>query len=163
MEQRHATGRHRRRATLGLTLIEGLVASVILAIVAAGASMALGVGVGAQREAQRQLLAGIAAEQQISTVMSAAYADSPTYAGTEATGQMLTPPRPNASGTPVRDSMGAAFSIFGRTTTVTAETRTFGQYNNISVEGYRIRVVVTTADGRVYADLQRYRAKEVEP
>lgn len=147
----------------GTTLIEGLVASVVLALVAAGASMALGIGVGAQRDAQRQLLAGIAAEQQISTIMSAAYSETSSFAGVEEVGALLTPPRPTSSGSLVRDPMSAAFADFGRTTTVTAETRTFATYNNFSVPGWKIKVTVTDATGRVLADLERFRAQEVEP
>jgi len=146
-----------------MTLIEGLVASVVLALVAAGAAMALGVGIGAQRDAQRQLLAGIAAEQQVSTIMTAPYADSDDYAGSEAVGALLSPPRPTTSGTLVRDPLGSAFSEFARTTTVTATTRTFAQYNNFSVPGWKIRVTVTDAAGRVYADIERFRAEEIQP
>lgn len=143
--------------------MEGLIASVIVAIVAATAAMALGTGVGAQRDAGRQLLAGIAAEQQISSIMSAPYAQTPSWAGTEAVGTMLSPPRPNASGMMVRDPLGSAFAELGRTTTVVAETRTFATYNNFSVPGWRIEVTVHDAAGRVHAHIVRFRAQELEP
>jgi|GEM_PF-615793 len=153
--------RHHR--DLGLTLIESLVATVILAMVAAGAAMALSTGLGAQRDANLQLLAGIAAEQQVSTIMTAPYASSSTFAGIEAVGGMLSPPRVTAALIEVRDPLGPAFSAFGRTTVVTAVTRTFPQYQNFAQPGWRIQVTVTNAQGRVYAALERFRAQELQP
>lgn len=147
----------------GLTLIEGLVATVILSMVASGAAMALSTGLGAQRDANLQLLAGIAAEQQVSMIMTAPYALVPTFAGEEAVGGLLAPPRFNASLTEVRDSMGAAFAGFARTTVTTAETRTFPQYQNFALPGWRVQVTVTNAQGRVYASIDRFRAQELEP
>jgi len=146
-----------------MTLIEGLIASIILSIVAAAAAMALTTGVGAQRDSGRQLLAALAAEQQISTLMTSPYAQTPNFAGTEAVGAMLAPPRLNASLSEVRDPMGPAFAMFGRTTTVTAQTRTFAQYQNFALPGWRIQVTVTDASGRVYASVERFRAQEAQP
>src|SRR5690554_1792599 len=67
--------RRGRRGGRGVTLIEGLVASIIVAMVAAAGATALTTGVAAQRDAGLQLLAALAAEQQISTIMTAPYAD----------------------------------------------------------------------------------------
>ena len=147
----------------GLTLIEGLIATVILALTAAGAAMALQVGLGAQRDARRQLLAGIAAEQQVSTLMSLPFAATPTLAGIEPVGGMLAPPRKNSALADVRDPMGPAFAEFGRTTVVTAQTRTFPQYENFAIAGWRIQVTVTDAQGRVFATAERFRAQELQP
>lgn len=147
----------------GLTLIEGLIASVILSIVAAGAAMALTTGLGAQRESGRQLLAALAAEQQVSTIMTAPFASASSFAGVEAVGGMLAPPRITAGGESVRDSLGPAFAMFGRTTVVTAENRSFAQYENFVIPGWRIQVTVTDAGGRVYASVERFRAQELEP
>lgn len=155
-------GRLRRRC-LGLTLIEALVSTVILSMVASGAAMALSTGLGAQRDANLQLLAGIATEQQCSTIMSAPYANTPNFAGVEAVGAMLAPPRLNGSLVEVRDPMGTAFSALGRTTVVTAMTLTFPQYNNFAQPGWRIQVTVTNAQGRVYASTERFRVQELEP
>lgn len=145
----------------GFTLIEGLVASIILAMTAAGAAMALLSGLGAQRDAAKQLLASLAVEQQISMIMSAPYASVATFAGVEAVGGLLAPPRLNSALAEVRDPMGPAFADFGRTTTVTAETRTFPQYNNFAIPGWKIQVTVTDANGRIYASAIRFRGQEI--
>lgn len=155
------TTRWRKRR--GLTLIEGLVASVILSMSAAAAAMALTAGLGAQRDANLQLLAGLAAEQQVSMIMTASFAATPSFAGTEAVGAMLAPPRLTAGLSEVRDPMGIAFASLGRTTVVTAVTRTFPQYENFALDGWRIQVTVTDANGRVYASIERFRAPELEP
>ena len=115
------------------------------------------------RDAQLQLLAGLAAEQQISSIMEAPYGETPNWAGEEAIGAMLSPPRLNSSGTTIRESLGPAFSQLGRTTTVVAETRTFATYSNFAVPGWRIEVTVRDAANRVYAQIVRFRAQEVEP
>lgn len=153
----------RSRRPYGVTLIEALVSTVILSMVAAGAAMALTTGLGAQRDANLQLLAGLAAEQQVSLLMTAPYASVPNYAGTENPGGMLAPPRFNASLTEIRDPMGPAFAALGRSTTVTALSRAFPQYENFSLPGWRIQITVTDANGRVYASIDRFRAQELEP
>ena len=61
------------RGRRGLSLIEGLVASVVLSLTAAGAGVGLAVGLDAQREASLQMLAGLAAEQQVSTMLVCDY------------------------------------------------------------------------------------------
>lgn len=149
------------RGRRGLSLIEGLVASVVLSLTAAGAGVGLAVGLDAQREASLQMLAGLAAEQQVSTMLVCDYDSVSGYAGSEAVGAMLTPPRKNSSGQDVRDPMGTAYSKLGRTTAAVAETRTFSQYNNFSVPGWKITVTVTDAAGRVYARIERFRPKEI--
>lgn len=162
---RHAARRviGRGGCTFGVTLIEALVSTVILSMVAAGAAMALTTGLGAQRDANLQLLAGLAAEQQVSLMMTAPYASVPNYGGTEVTGGMLAPPRFNASLTEIRDPMGPAFASLGRTTVVTAQTRGFPQYENVLLPGWRIQVTVMDAHGRVYASIDRFRVQELDP
>lgn len=147
----------RRRAARAFTLVEALVATVVVAMVASAAAMSVAVGVAVQEQNRLSVLAMHAAELQMSVAMETAYDSLPGVASTEAVGNLLAPPRPGSS---ARPAMPDAFAQFSRTTTVTAENRTFAQFGNHVMQGYRIVVSVYAADGTLLAQLQRYRAKD---
>ncbi len=147
----------RTRRARAFTLIEALVATVVVAMVASAAAMSVAVGVAVQEQNRLSVLAMHAAELQMSVAMETAYDSLPGVASTEAQGHLLAPPRPGSS---ARPELPAAFAPFSRTTTVTAEDRTFTQFGNHVMQGYRIVISVYGPDGTLLAQLQRYRAKD---
>ena len=147
----------RRCPARAFTLVEALVATVVVAMVASAAAMSVAVGVAVQEQNRLSVLAMHAAELQMGVAMETAYDSMPGVASTEAMGHLLAPPRPGSS---VRPELPAAFAQFSRTTTVTAENRTFAQFGNHVMQGYRVVVSVYGPDGTLLAQLQRYRAKD---
>jgi prepilin-type N-terminal cleavage/methylation domain-containing protein len=141
----------------GFTLLEALIASVIVAMVAATASMSVAVGTAVEQQNRLSVLAMQAAELQMGSVLEQSYDTMYTLAGAEARGAMLGPKRPGAS---TRTALPSAFADLARTTTVTAENRNFTQYNNYTVTGMRIEVTVTGPDGSTLARLVRFRGKD---
>ncbi|MFO1539974.1 MAG: prepilin-type N-terminal cleavage/methylation domain-containing protein [Chloroflexota bacterium] len=141
----------------GFTLLEALIASVIVAMVAATASVSVAVGAAVEQQNRASVVAMQAAELQLGSLMELRYEDMASQAGTEPAGAMLAPLRPGAS---VRVPLPGAFAGLSRTTTVTAENRSFAQYNAHVVEGARIEVTVTGPDGSVLARLVRFRGQD---
>ena len=104
-----------------------------------------------------EVLALQAAELQMSTLLEQPYDTVGSLAGTEAAGSMKAPARPGGA---VRPDLPTSFARLSRTTSVTAENRTFPQLNNHTVEGKRLEVTVTGPDGSTLARLVRFRGKE---
>ena len=145
-------------ATKGFTLIESLVAIVIVAMVASAAAVGLGLSVATQEDARLAQIATQAAQQQISFLMEKPFASMSDYAGTETLGQMLAPLDAGATD---RDKMLIGeWANLGRTTTLTSEPITFAQYNGFVVDGMRIDVQVFGPDGTIYATIRRHRTNE---
>lgn len=149
----------RPRARRAFTLLEALIASVIVAMVAATASMSVAVGAAVEQQNRMSVLAMQAAELQMGTLLEASYDGMQAFAGSEASGSMLGPPRPGSAN---RAALPSSFDGLSRTTTVSAENRSFSQYNNHTVEGKRIEVAVSGPDGTVLARLVRFRGKDPE-
>lgn len=149
----------RPRAARAFTLLEALIASVIVAMVAATASMSVAVGAAVEEQNRLSVLAMQAAELQMSSLLEAPYDTVGSLAGTEAAGSMKAPLRPGAS---QRTDLPATFAQLSRTTAVTTENRTFTQLNNHTVEGKRLEVTVIGPDGSTLAHLVRFRGKEPE-
>ena len=147
------------RASRAFTLLEALIASVIVAMVAATASVSVAGGAAVEQQNRLAVVAMQAAELQMSSLMELGYDEMETLAGQEAAGAMLAPLRPGAS---QRPALPGAFAGLSRVTTVTAENRSFAQYNNHVVEGKRIEVEVSGPDGSVLARLVRFRGKDPE-
>ena len=145
-----------RPARRGFTLVEALIASVILTAVASTAAMSVAVGSAVESQNRLSVLAMQAAELQMGTALELSYDTMYTCAGTEVAGKMLAPPRPGAAR---RDYLPAAFSQLSRTTTVTDENRTFTQYYNYTVTGKHVEVTVYGPDGSALAKLVRFRGK----
>jgi prepilin-type N-terminal cleavage/methylation domain-containing protein len=142
------------RRPRGFTLLEALIASIIVAMVAATASMSAAVGSSIEQQNRLSVLAMQAAELQMSSVLEQSYETMNTLAGTEAVGQLLAPLRPGAA---TREPLPAAFSELSRVTTIVTENRTLTQYNNYTVSGKRIDVTVIGPDGITLARLVRFR------
>ena len=145
-------------ATKGFTLIESLVAIVIVAMVASAAAVGLGLSVATQEDARLAQIATQAAQQQISFLMEKPFASMADYAGTETLGQMLAPL--DAGATDRDKILIGAWANLGRTTTLTSEPITFAQYNGFVVDGIRIDVQVFGPDGTIYATIRRHRTNE---
>jgi type II secretory pathway pseudopilin PulG len=154
VSMRHGSGARPSRA---FTLLEALIASVIVAMVAATASMSVAVGAAVEEQNRLSVLAMQAAELQMSSLLEEPYDTVGTLAGTEYPGALKGPMRPGAA---VRADLPASFSQLTRVTAVTAENRTFTQYNNYTVSGKRLEVTVTGPDGSTLAHLVRFRGKE---
>ena len=151
---------HLPEARRGFTLIEALVAIVVLCMVACAGAMAVAMSTATQQESQLAQLAGMAAQQQVDFLLEQSYEDMAGHAGTEAVGEMAAPP---AAGSLERPRLlDGAWSALGRRTTLTPEPFTFSQYSNLSVEGTRIEVQVFGPDGTVYATIRRHRSKELQ-
>lgn len=139
------------------TLVEALIASVIVAMVALAGSTAVAVGVAVEEENRMSVLAVQAAELQMGAVLEQGYEGMDAMAGTEERGAMLAPA---AAGGSQRPSMGPRYARMSRQTTVTGETRSFASLNNHSVVGKRVEVRVFGPDGTELAHLVRFRGKE---
>lgn len=149
----------RPRGRRAFTLLEALIASVIVAMVAATASMSVAVGAAVEEQNRLSVLAMQAAELQMGTLLEASYEGMDALAGSESAGAMLGPMRPGAT---ARAALPSSFSRLSRSTTVTAENRSFTQFNNHVVEGKRIEVSVAGPDGTELARLVRFRGKDPE-
>lgn len=145
------------RRTRAFTLLEGLIATLVVALVASAAAVAVSVGMATQEDNRLAVFAMHAAELQLSSCLEATYDGMDSLAGTEPEGEMRAPARP---GSTTRPMLPESFSALSRITTVTAETRTFAQYNNISIEGKRINIRVFGPSGNLLAELVRFRARE---
>ena len=147
------------RATKGFTLIESLVAIVIVAMVASAAAVGMGVSIATQEDARLAQLATQVAQQQVSFLMEKPFASMVDYAGTEALGQMKAPL--DAGATDRSKVLTGEWAKLSRVTTLTSEPTTFTQYNSFVVDGMRIDVQVLGPDGKtVYATIRRHRTNE---
>jgi prepilin-type N-terminal cleavage/methylation domain-containing protein len=145
------------RRARGFTLLEALIASIIVSMVAATASMSVAVGSSIEQQNRLSVLAMQAAELQMSSVLEQPYETMNTLAGTEAVGQLLAPKRPGAT---AREPLPATFSELSRVTTIVTENRTLTQYNNYTVSGKRIDVTVIGPNGLTLARLVRFRGAD---
>ena len=142
----------------GFTLIEALIAIVIVAMVASAAAVGMGVSIATQEDARLAQLATQAAQQQVSFLMEKPFASMVDYAGTEALGQMKAPL--DAGATDRSKVLTGEWAKLIRVTTLTSEPTTFTQYNSFVVDGMRIDVQVKGPDGTVYATIRRHRTNE---
>ncbi len=145
------------RRPRGFTLLEALIASIIVSMVAATASMSVAVGSSIEQQNRLSVLAMQAAELQMSSVLEQPYETMNTLAGTEAAGKLLAPKRPGAT---VRGYLPATFSELSRVTTIVTENRTLTQYNNYTVSGKRIDITVIGPNGLTLGQLVRFRGME---
>ena len=145
----------------GFTLIESLIAIVIVAMVASAAAVGMGVSIATQEDARLAQLATQVAQQQVSFLMEKPFASMVDYAGTEALGQMKAPL--DAGATDRSKVLTGEWAKLSRVTTLTSEPTTFTQYNSFVVDGMRIDVQVKGPDGTVYATIRRHRTNEAAP
>ncbi len=145
-------------APRGFTLIEALVAIVVVAMVASAAALGVGLASAAQNDAQLVQMATQAAEQQVGFLLEKPYESMDDFDGTEDIGQMLAPP--DGGGVTRSRVLDGAWSKLGRQTTLTDEPLTFAQYNSVQVQGTRIDVQVFGPDGTIYAQIRRHRTNE---
>ena len=149
--------RHACAPRAGFTLVEALVASVIVAMVALAASTSVAVGIAGEEEQRRAVLATQVAELRMSEVLERPFDGMSALAGT-ATGESLRSPPVPGSGT--RVPLPEAAGGFTVVTSVDVENRSFPQLNNFVLEGRRVTVEVRGADGAALARLVRFRGKD---
>ena len=150
----------------GFTLVEALVAIVVVAMVASAAAVGVGLSAAAQEDARLAQLATQAAKQQVDFLMEQPFASMAASVGivvsantvTEVVGQMKAPPA--AGGVDRTLTLGGEWAKLGRRTTLTSEPTTFTQYNNFLVDGMNMSIEVFGPDGTIYATLRRHRTNE---
>lgn len=141
----------------GFTLLEALVAVVIVAMVAGTAAVSVAVGAAVEQQNRLAVLAMQAAELQMGSVLELPYDGMDALSGTEESDALRAPLRP---GDMARPSLPESFAGLSRTTTIIDEDRSFPAYQNYVVRGKRIEVTVTGPDGSTLARLVRFRGKE---
>ncbi len=131
----------------GFTLLEALIASVIMALTITSVAMALGSGRQYAMEARDQLQAGLAAEALMAEILAAEYADLPAYDGhDEAPGAMVT-----FDDQPYPES----FYRIGRRAAVVERTVEILDLG-VKIRGQDIAVEAYDVDGRVILTLSRF-------
>lgn len=139
--------RTRAGGSRAFTLLEALIASVIMALTVTAVAMALGSGRQHAMEARDQLQAGLAAEALMAEILAAEYADLPSYDGhNEAPGTMVTfddQPYPET------------FYRVGRRAAVVERTVEIPDLG-VKVLGQDIAVEAYDVDGRVILTLSRF-------
>lgn len=137
-----------RRATRpGFTLLEALIASVIMSLTVTAVSMALGSGRQHAMEAQDQLQAGLAAEALMAEILAADYADLIAYDDyNESPGAMVTYDD---------DAYPESFYRIGRRAVVVERTITIDGLG-VKILGMDIAVEAYDVDGRVILTLSRF-------
>lgn len=144
-------------ARRAFTLVECLVALVIVAMAAAAASTAIGSGIAAQEDALRITLAAACAESRMTQALTTDYGTVPTLAGHEAPGALMA-----SDGT----AMPGLMSEMGRRTTVAAEPQAIPGFAGLVLTGWQITVTVydldEEGDERELAVLRRFRPETWE-
>ena len=149
--------RHARAPRAAFTLIEALVASVIVAMVALAASTSVAVGIAFEQDNRRAVLATQLAELRMSEVLEQPF-DEMSSLARSATGDALrSPPVPGSGARVPLPEQAAGFTVV---TSVDVDNRSFPHLNNFVLEGRRISVEVRGADGAVLARLVRFRGKD---
>lgn len=131
-----------RQKQNGYTLLEALMAMSILGIAAAGVLLPFISAASVQQEATDRVLAAKLASDRMEEIQNAAYSYIPSYAGTEAEGEVK-----NALGVEFSDSVYARFSRSVVCETVTVET------GEMSAEMVLVTVTVS-CDGREMITLE---------
>ena len=149
--------RHARATRAAFTLIEALVASVIVAMVALAASTSVAVGIAVEEENRRAVLATQVAELRMSEVLEQPYGEMASLAGTVTGESLRSPPVPGSGARVPLPDEASGFTVV---TTVEGENRSFPQLNNFVLEGRRITVEVRGSDGAALARLVRFRGKD---
>lgn len=136
-----------RRRSRGFTLLEALVASVIMSLTVTAVAMALGGGRQHALEAKDQLQAGLAAEALMAEILAADYADLITYDNhDEAPGSMVT-----YDDSPYPES----YYRIGRRAVVVETMIEIGALG-AKIKGMDIAVEAYDLDGRVILTLSRF-------
>jgi len=148
---------HVRAPRAAFTLVEALVASVIVAMVALAASTSVAVGIAMEEENRRAVLATQVAELRMSEALEARWEDVAQLAGSVTGADLRSPPVPGSGTRVPLPEMASGFAVV---TAVQVENRAFPHLNNFVLEGRRISVEVRGADGAVLARLVRFRGKD---
>lgn len=136
-----------RRGRPGFTLLEALIAAVIMSLTITAVAMALGAGRQHAMEARDQLQGGLAAEALMAEILAADYADLPTYNGHDE--------EPGAMVTFDDQAYPATFYRIGRRAAVVERTIDIPGLG-VKILGQDIAVEAYDEDGRVIITLSRF-------
>ena len=134
-----------------MTLIECMVALVILTLSASIMVMAVQGGLAAQEEALSMTLAGTAAESRIAEYLAKSYPTIAVADITEATGAMKTP---------TGEFFSSSYNKMSRRTVITSANLTVPDFPGLIVQGYLFNVTVSDSwqgQARKRVSLQRFR------
>ncbi len=148
MMSKRVEGKGMRRA---MTLIECMVAMVILSLSASIMVMSVQGGLSAQEEALSMTLAGTAAESRIAEYLSKSYPTIAVADITEAVGEMKTP---------TGESFSPSYKKMSRQTVITSANLTVPDFPGLIVQGYLFDVTVSDlwqGQPRKLVSLQRFR------
>jgi len=143
-------------ARRAMTLIECMVALVIVVASASMMAMVVQGGLSAQEDALSLTLAGTAAESRITEYLATPYETISAGTTNEAVGQIKTP---------TDESFSRAYANMGRQTVVTASALTVPDFPGLSIAGYLIDVTVFDqwqGQTRKLVALQRFRPRTIE-
>lgn len=137
----------RNRTRCGFTLLEAMMATLILFVIVMSVTAAVTAGQQHAYEAHQRIAGTLAAEDLMGRLANVTYAQLPTWNGyTESVGAVT-----GVDGQPAPDSfasVGRDVAIVGSTRTVTSE--------DIVIQGREIRVRSFDSEGRTLADLVRF-------
>lgn len=143
-------------ARRAMTLIECMVALVIVVTSASMMAMVVQGGLAAQEDAHSITLAGTAAESRITEYLAKSYETISAGTTNEAIGQITTA---------TNESFSSAYADMGRKTVVTASPLTAPDFPGLSIDGYLIDVTVFDqwqGRTRILVALQRFRPRTIE-
>ena len=139
-----------------MTLIECMVALVILTLSASIMVMAVQGGLAAQEEALSMTLAGTAAESRIAEYLSKSYTTIAVADITEAAGEIKTP---------TGEFFSSSYNKMSRRTVITSANLTVPDFPGLTVQGYLFDVTVSDSwqgQARKLVSLQRFRPRTTE-
>lgn len=136
-----------RRGRPGFTLLEALIAAVIMSLTITAVAMALGAGRQHAMEARDQLQAGLAAEALMAEILAADYADLPDYHGHDE--------QPGSLVTFDDEPYPASFYRIGRRAVVVERTIDIPDLG-VKILGQDVAVESYDAEGRVIVTLARF-------
>lgn len=119
--------------TRAFTLVECMVALVIVAMAAAAVSTAIGAGIAAQEDALRITLAAATAESRMTQALTVDYASVPALESDEAPGALLA-----ADGT----AMPGLTATMGRHTNVDSAPQSIPGFSGLVLPGWQITITV---------------------
>ena len=141
------TGRRPRPSRRGLTLVESLIAAVLLVTVVTAVLGAMSAGHQHAMEAKRLITASLAAEQLMARVTATPYAELSQWNGWQEA--------PGDGTTGDEQQLPDLFELIGRRVTVTASTQQLEQLQ-ITILGSFITVESYDDDGRTLTRLVRF-------
>lgn len=148
---------HNRTSRRGVTLIECMVAIIIVTIAVLSASMSIQHGILAQEDALRLSLAASAAESRLTELLVREYDQMTPSTTSEAVGAMMAPMGSN--------DLPADYASLGRQTQIADDSIAIPGYTGLLLEGKMLTIEVFDSEGgqdRELVRIRRFRPKTIE-